>query len=109
MSQGMEELINQAFLHVDKIGPHVQAGHYDLVGPNGEIILPSVWEKVIEPDWSITMQMWPMEPPNYYEASQSALGGRPPSSEIRSKSSKAKKGRESKFFEWAGPPRKHPK
>ena len=57
----MEELIKQAFLHVDIIGPHVQDGHYDLIGPNGEIILPSVWEKVIEPDWAITMHMWPMD------------------------------------------------
>ena len=57
----MEELIKQAFLHVDVIGPHVQEGHYDLLGPNGEIILPSVWEKVVEPDWAITMHMWPMD------------------------------------------------
>lgn len=57
----MEELIKQAFLHVDVIGPHVQQGHYDLTGPNGEIILPSVWEKVIEPDWQISMTMWPVE------------------------------------------------
>ncbi|KAM7185897.1 hypothetical protein V8F20_011601 [Naviculisporaceae sp. PSN 640] len=59
--QGMEELIKQAFLHVEVIGPHVQEGHYDLVDQNGEIILPSVWEKVVEPDWSITMHMWPMD------------------------------------------------
>src|ERR1700760_35677 len=60
----MEELIKQAFLHVEVIGPHVAEGHYDLIGPNGEIILPQVWETMIEPDWSITMHMWPMpEPP----------------------------------------------
>ena len=59
----MEDLIKQAFLHVDVIGPHVQAGHYDLIGPNGEIILPQVWDKVVEPDWQITMQMWPMDRP----------------------------------------------
>lgn len=35
-------------------------GHYDLVGPNGDIILPQVWETVIEPDWAITMHMWPI-------------------------------------------------
>jgi hypothetical protein len=29
--KGMEELIKQAFLHVDIIGPHVFEGHYDLV------------------------------------------------------------------------------
>lgn len=57
----MEELIKQAFLHVDIIGPHVQEGHYDLIGPNGEIILPQVWERVVEPDWTIEMRMWPME------------------------------------------------
>lgn len=56
----MEELIKQAFLHVEIIGPHVQHGHYDLIGPNGEIILPQVWETMIEPDWAITMHMWPM-------------------------------------------------
>ena len=62
--QGMEDLIRQAFLHVEVIGPHVAEGHYDLVGPNGEIILPQVWETMIEPDWVITMHMWPMpEPP----------------------------------------------
>lgn len=60
----MEDLIRQAFLHVDVIGPHVQEGHYDLIGPNGEIILPQVWETMIEPDWAVTMHMWPMpEPP----------------------------------------------
>lgn len=57
----MEELIKQAFLQVDVLGPHVQQGHYDLTGPNGEIILPTVWEKVIQPDWSITMTMWPVD------------------------------------------------
>ncbi|EAT88644.2 hypothetical protein SNOG_03439 [Parastagonospora nodorum SN15] len=62
--KGMEELIKQAFLHVDVIGPHVHEGHYDLVGPDGEIILPQVWETMIQPDWAITMHMWPMpEPP----------------------------------------------
>jgi hypothetical protein len=56
----MEELIRQAFLHVEVIGPHVADGHYDLVGPNGDIILPQVWETVIEPDSTITMHMWPI-------------------------------------------------
>lgn len=71
----MEELIKQAFLHVDVIGPHVQAGHYDLLGPDGEIILPQIWEKVIEPDWAITMLMWPMDRPR---PPAPAASGRPP-------------------------------
>lgn len=58
--QSMEELIRQAFLHIDVIGEHVAEGRYDLVGPDGDIILPQVWETVVEPDWTITMHMWPI-------------------------------------------------
>lgn len=57
----MEDLIKAAFLQVDIFGPPVQEGHYDLKGPDGEIILPSVWEKVVQPYWAITMTMWPMD------------------------------------------------
>lgn len=56
----MEELIRYAFLHVAVIGPHVADGHYDLLGPSGEIILPQVWESLVEPHWAVTMHMWPM-------------------------------------------------
>ncbi|KAF0637471.1 hypothetical protein FPSE5266_02917 [Fusarium pseudograminearum] len=59
--QGMEDLIKQAFIQVDVLGPHVMEGHYDLIGPDGEIIFPSVWERVIQPDWAITMTMWPTD------------------------------------------------
>ena len=59
----MEELIRQAFIQVKDIGPHVQEGHYDLLGPNGEIILPTVWDTVVEPDWTVSMHMWPMPEP----------------------------------------------
>ncbi|KAI8626242.1 hypothetical protein F5Y19DRAFT_488528 [Xylariaceae sp. FL1651] len=61
--QGMEELIHQAFLHVDVIGPEVLAGHFDLYGPEDVIILPQAWDKIIQPGWNITMKMWPMVPP----------------------------------------------
>ncbi|KAH0536223.1 hypothetical protein FGG08_006890 [Glutinoglossum americanum] len=62
--EGMEELITQAFLHIEVIGPRVAQGHYDLCGPNEEIILPQVWEAMIEPGWTVTMVMWPVpEPP----------------------------------------------
>lgn len=58
--KGMEGLIKQAFLHVDVIGQHVQEGHYDLMGPDGEIILPQVWDTMIKPDWEVSMHMWPI-------------------------------------------------
>jgi flagellar basal body rod protein FlgF len=57
MFQGMEELIKQASLHVDILGEHVHEGHYDLVGPDGEIILLQVWEIMVQADWTITMHM----------------------------------------------------
>lgn len=58
--KGMEGLIRQAFMHVDIIGDHVRAQHYDLTGPDGEIILPQVWDTMVQPDWEISMHMWPM-------------------------------------------------
>ena len=76
--QGMEDLIRQAFLHVDVIGPHVAEGHYDLCGPNGEIILPQVWETVLEPDWTITMHMWPMPEPKPADAAPPPAEEAPP-------------------------------
>ena len=57
----MEELIKQTFVGVYIIGPSVQKHHYDLLGPSGEIILPSVWAEVIQPGWEITMHMWPTD------------------------------------------------
>jgi hypothetical protein len=57
----MEDLIKQISLHVKHIQPAVNAGYYDLIGPNNEIILPQVWEEVIKPDWTITMLMWPAD------------------------------------------------
>ncbi|TVY91522.1 hypothetical protein LAWI1_G002732 [Lachnellula willkommii] len=56
----MEGLIRQAFLDVEIIGPQVQAGRYDLLGPDGELISPINWEAYIEPDMAVTMHMWPM-------------------------------------------------
>lgn len=56
----MEDIIRQAFLYTRSFGSHVADGHYDLTGPNGDIILPQVWETMIEPGWTITMHMWPI-------------------------------------------------
>jgi hypothetical protein len=46
----MGDLIKQAFSHVEVIGPLVEQGRYDLVGQNGDTILPQVWETMIEPN-----------------------------------------------------------
>ncbi|KAM3077235.1 hypothetical protein ACMFMG_003301 [Clarireedia jacksonii] len=60
---GMEGLIKTAFAHIDGIESHVLEGHYDLVGPEEEIILPQIWESVIQPGWAIRMLLWPMPDP----------------------------------------------
>ncbi|KAK5072247.1 hypothetical protein LTR70_010534 [Exophiala xenobiotica] len=59
----MEGLIHQAFSHIDKIGPHVLQGHYDLIGPDKEIIMPDYWEDSITPGMHITMMLWPIPEP----------------------------------------------
>jgi hypothetical protein len=56
----MESLILQAFSHIDNLGQMVQDGHYDLIGPDNEIILPQIWETMVKPDMAIQMQMWPV-------------------------------------------------
>ena len=56
----MEGLINQAFAHID-LAEHVMAGRYDLIGADGEIIMPDYWESTVEPDMHITMMMWSIQ------------------------------------------------
>jgi hypothetical protein len=58
----MEGLINQAFAHVENLAEHVHGGHYDLLGPDKEIIMPQYWDSTVEPDMHITMMMWPLPP-----------------------------------------------
>ena len=65
----MESLIKQAFVHIPVVEALVGKGHYDLVGPNGDIILPQVWDGVIEPGWTITIHMWPI--PEFSDKSES--------------------------------------
>lgn len=61
--KGMKGLIEQAFSHVDGIGQNVMDGRYDLIGPEGNIILPVVWDIVIQPEWDIRMELWPEPEP----------------------------------------------
>jgi hypothetical protein len=77
----MEELIRQTFRHVEGLGPHVAEGHYDLIGQGGQIILPLLWEEIIEPGWSITMHMWPMPQPPHQKPGY--FPGSPPGHHFR--------------------------
>ncbi|KAI0108613.1 hypothetical protein GGR51DRAFT_514402 [Nemania sp. FL0031] len=59
--KGMEDLIKKMFTQVDIIGPHVQAGHYDVIDSKGNIVLPDVWKYLVSPTSTYTMHMWPID------------------------------------------------
>ena len=56
----MSRLINQAFEYVVDIGDHVRSGHYDLLDPDHQIILPILWDATIQPGWAVQQEMWPV-------------------------------------------------
>ena len=55
----MEGLINQAFANMQDVAEQVYNGHYDLLGPDREIIMPQYWDSTVEPDMHVTMMLWP--------------------------------------------------
>src|SRR4051812_30261331 len=64
--QGMEALIKSAFSNGfgHYVQDHVEEGHYDLMGPNGEIVPPQAWETSVEPGWRVTMYMHDLHVPS---------------------------------------------
>lgn len=69
----MRDLIEKAFMHVDFLAEHVQRGHYDISSPDGEIILPSVWETMIKPGWKVSMVMWQLDEASHHPPNHSRL------------------------------------
>lgn len=63
--KGTEALIRQAFFHVNVDGLNVRVleNQYDILGPDGDIILPGIWDSIIQPGWEISMHMWPEPQP----------------------------------------------
>lgn len=52
--------IEEAFINIPRLGPHVMEGHYSLRdSKKEEHILPGLWTNTIKPGASITMMMWP--------------------------------------------------
>ena len=43
---------------------HVTNDQHDLLSPKDELIMPSIWDPVIEPGWEITMHMSPIPEPH---------------------------------------------
>lgn len=89
----MRHLVEQAFAHIEDIGRDVLDGRYDLMGPDGRIILPQVWEMVIQPDWDIKMELWPVPANPVPEVMVGMPGGMYPVADVERKDSKKKDGK----------------
>jgi ubiquitin domain-containing protein len=50
----------------------VETGDFDLSGPDGHIILPSVWEELVQPGWTVTMSLRKVLKPTPVPAKSSA-------------------------------------
>lgn len=98
----MEDLIRQAFLNVDVLGEQVQEGRYDLYGPDGEIILPKIWESTVQAGWAISMQMWqnpeppPPPPPMHMHMTPEMMQGHGPKMSSGDMARKLKEGKRGK-------------
>lgn len=69
----MKGLITQAFEHVEPLGLMVAEDYFDMIGPDGAIISPQVWQTVIKPDWIITQHMWRIKAPPAPEVEEVSL------------------------------------
>jgi hypothetical protein len=59
----MEFLIKAASKKLQPpLGPAVLAGRYDLRTSDGHIILPELWDDLVEPGMKITQRAWPLPP-----------------------------------------------
>ncbi|KAK3386452.1 hypothetical protein B0H63DRAFT_467816 [Podospora didyma] len=58
----MSKLIRESFAHSSEETRGVIDGSYDLIGPNGEIILKTLWESLVKPGWEVSMKMWESGP-----------------------------------------------
>ena len=57
--QDMSKLIQQSFAHRDASeGRDIIDGRYDLLGPDGGIVLQSLWESLVSTGWQVTMKLW---------------------------------------------------
>lgn len=63
--EGIEKLVKmvseQTYVHVpDSLRSQATSGKYNILGPEEQIILPHLWELLVEPDWHLSMQLWPL-------------------------------------------------
>lgn len=59
----MEEHLRQVFIISKTIGPQIAQSRFYILGPDGDIILPQFWDMLVEPDWNVTLDIWPISEP----------------------------------------------
>lgn len=71
-TQGFKDWLFENFLDDEDIGPALQQGHYDLIGPGDTDIQPTTWEQLVKPGMSITLSVLPMSPKAPHKTKQSS-------------------------------------
>lgn len=59
----MQELIKGACGYLDKIGPAVMSGMYELLEADGRRIRPEEWQDLVTPGWELTLNIISPPPP----------------------------------------------
>ncbi|KAI0809847.1 hypothetical protein GGR55DRAFT_679077 [Xylaria sp. FL0064] len=53
----MEDLIKLSYEDNEKAKKEIDEGKYELTSTNGAIILPSFWDRLVEPGWEVTVRL----------------------------------------------------
>ena len=53
----MRNLIESSFTHLDTSRDEIKGQNYDLFKSSGDIILPEVWEAVVQPGWVVELRI----------------------------------------------------
>ena len=56
----MVSLVEEAYPHDEFPYPQLAKGHYDFLGPSGDVLLPGIWESSVGPGGKVTLRLWPL-------------------------------------------------
>lgn len=59
----MKELISDCYRGED-MNTQLENDEFDMIGPDGSVILPRVWHSLVQPGFSVAIRMW-STPPSY--------------------------------------------
>ncbi|PSK43732.1 Tuberous sclerosis 1 [Elsinoe australis] len=69
------KLLEQAYESVPDLHRRILENRFELVGPDRQIILPSVWETTIQPGWEVTLLMPPDPTPQHGPMLEQMMAG----------------------------------